>query len=648
MDERKRIALITANPESLYQQRVMEGVFSQCNKYNYDVVVFSTLVHINHFDKDYLAGELGIYDWIDYNSFDGIITTPITLSDNNTSKVYDNLLVSMAKDCHCKVVALDMEFGDYEVCYTDDRSTFYEITRHVCEVHKCQKIYFLAGYKGHSSSVERLAGYMDYMQEHGRKVEENEIFYGDFWYSSGEKLADDIASGAVPMPEAVICASDHMAIGLANQLIEHGIRIPEQVIITGYDATQEAVSNDISITSFIPPVARCAAQAVDIIHHCIAPEEPVYPIEFSKEGTICIGESCGCTTDVTYMKQKLNAFLYGQMHNYRLVDTKNEYDISLLMESYMYENMIRPTTPKEYYEKVHQFSYLINPYNDFYLVLFEDWMEEKKERTRDSDNMILAVHTSSKLDKKNQVREIPYDKKPVPFDRLDSFSRLQEDREKPSVFYVSTVHFVDEILGYSVLSCDLTQKRKINYIYRHWLRNVTNALEMLRIKMHISSLSLFDSATGLYNRRGMYRQLETIAANAEDHDLLIIMADMDGLKYINDHYGHQEGDFGLLSIANTLTSIVDNDNEFCVRNGGDEFLFVGVGSYTKEIIDAKLNRVEQAMVRLNTKVDKPYEISASFGYCCDELSADTNIDILIGIADGRMYEQKKKKHKARK
>lgn len=63
----------------------MEDVFKQCNKYDYDVVVLSTLVHINHFYKDYLAGELAIYDMIDFDSFDGIIITPLTLSDARSS-----------------------------------------------------------------------------------------------------------------------------------------------------------------------------------------------------------------------------------------------------------------------------------------------------------------------------------------------------------------------------------------------------------------------------------------------------------------------------------------------------------------------------------------------------------------------------------
>ena len=91
-EQSEKIALITSNPESLYQQRVMEGVFEQCNKYNYDVVVLSTLVYINHFYKDYLEGELGIYDMIHFDAFDGIIITPITLSDNERTNVCANLL----------------------------------------------------------------------------------------------------------------------------------------------------------------------------------------------------------------------------------------------------------------------------------------------------------------------------------------------------------------------------------------------------------------------------------------------------------------------------------------------------------------------------------------------------------------------------
>lgn len=647
MNNRKRIVLITSNPESLYQQRVMEGVFNQCNKYEYDVVVLSTLVHINHFYKDYLAGELAIYDMIDFDSFDGIIITPLTLSDNNRTNVCENLLKKMKANCHCKVVSLDMEFGDYEVCHTDDRGAFYFVTKHVCEVHGCQKVYFLAGYEGNSSTIERLAGFLDYMKDEGRPVLDSQIFYGDFWYSSGEKLADQIAEGTVPMPEAVICASDHMAIGLTNRLTEHGISVPDQIIVTGYDATQDAVSNSISITSFIPPIVQCAINAVNVIHSCISPDEKEQPVfQPSADGFICVGESCGCSADVSYMKQTLNTFVYGQMHNYDTLDKKNEYDITLLLDSYMYESMIRPTTMSEFSEQVHKFSHLINPYNEFYFVLFEDWMKKKKRNIK-SDPMFLAIHTSSELDKRTGAMKVSQDRKHEAFVGSEAITKLHTDRTKPNVFYVSTIHFEDEVLGFSIMTADLTQKHKIDYIYRYWQRNVTNAFEVMRIKMRLSSLSFLDSATGLYNRRGMYSQIEELMAETELSTILVIMADMDGLKFINDHYGHSEGDFAILSLAQALNDVVDNELEFCVRNGGDEFLFIGAGAYTNEQINDKIKRMEKKLESIKRESGKPYDISASFGYCFEKVRSGSDIDLMIGIADKRMYQQKEEKHRNR-
>ena len=119
------------------------------------------------------------------------------------------------------------------------------------EVHHCRDIYFLTGHKGHPTSLDRLGGFLDVLSENAHKPEGEYIFYGDFWYSGGTALADRIISGEIHKPDAIICASDHMAIGLANRLADNGFRIPEDIVITGFDATQEAAINDISITSFV-------------------------------------------------------------------------------------------------------------------------------------------------------------------------------------------------------------------------------------------------------------------------------------------------------------------------------------------------------------------------------------------------------------
>lgn len=95
---RKKIGLITICPENEYQQRIMTSVFSMCEKYNYDVVVISPLVQVANFFKDYLQGELNIYNIINFDILDGIIITPIPMTEDRIESVTDMLLEKIKKN----------------------------------------------------------------------------------------------------------------------------------------------------------------------------------------------------------------------------------------------------------------------------------------------------------------------------------------------------------------------------------------------------------------------------------------------------------------------------------------------------------------------------------------------------------------------
>ena len=233
MGTRRKIALVTTELENIYQQRVMKGLFAQCARYGYDAAVFATLVDTSHSMKENLKGELNIFRLINFDLFDGVVITPSSLFAMDDGTLETAMLEMFRERCRCKVIALDLPFGDYETVYTDDTSAFYEIAKHIYEEHHRQKVYFLTGFQDYGISRQRLEGFLNYTAERGIEVRPEHIFYGDYWYTSGEKLADDIAGGAVEMPDAVICASDHMAIGLANRLREHGVSVPGQVAVTG-------------------------------------------------------------------------------------------------------------------------------------------------------------------------------------------------------------------------------------------------------------------------------------------------------------------------------------------------------------------------------------------------------------------------------
>ncbi|MGN0594897.1 MAG: GGDEF domain-containing protein, partial [Hominimerdicola sp.] len=116
---------------------------------------------------------------------------------------------------------------------------------------------------------------------------------------------------------------------------------------------------------------------------------------------------------------------------------------------------------------------------------------------------------------------------------------------------------------------------------------------------------------------------------------------------VNDTYGHNEGDYGLQMIADSLKCNADK-NEICVRNGGDEFLLIGVGDYSDSDGEAKVMGILHTLEEKSNMSRKPYKVTASIGCSCADFDEDTNVDMLIGVADRRMYQNKKRNNRNRK
>lgn len=378
MTERKKIGLIIVNPESIYQQRVMNGVFSRCDMYGYDVAVFCPLVNAKHYYRNYLLGELNIFNLADFDKLDGVILTPLTY-DTEGNKEQTDRLVQRIKESGKPAVTLDLPMGGFEMICTDDRSAMADITEHIVGVHGCRDIVILAGMKDYPVTDERLEGIKDTYAAHNILFDESKVFYGDFWYTGGEALGDKIISGEIPKPEAVISISDHMAMGLANRLMENGIRVPEDIIITGFDCVPESAINTPSITSYVPAVAQAAQKAVARLHELIENVGPDPNEKWEFEKGLFIGSSCGCPENVEHVKDSLNSLLYNVNENFGRKDINFSVDIGRLVESYMFENLTAVESPDECLGEIFKATYLISPYENFYLCLDEDWLDTDKQ-----------------------------------------------------------------------------------------------------------------------------------------------------------------------------------------------------------------------------------------------------------------------------
>ena len=150
-----------------------------------------------------------------------------------------------------------------------------------------------------------------------------------------------------------------------------------------------------------------------------------------------------------------------------------------------------------------------------------------------------------------------------------------------------------------------------------------------------------DGLTHLLNRLALKNSYGDILKCA-DGKLTVVLADLDHLKYINDNYGHGDGDFAICTVADALKHS-SPENALCVRWGGDEMVAVIPGIYSGDVIRRDMNKYIEAV---NSRSDKKYRISASVGvmtFAAGEFSA---FEDMVRATDQMMYSEKNQKRAA--
>jgi len=218
--------------------------------------------------------------------------------------------------------------------------------------------------------------------------------------------------------------------------------------------------------------------------------------------------------------------------------------------------------------------------------------------------------------------------------------RIKQQKIDNGLLHIVTKSGVERIWQYKNFRYEETGQEP--FILGH-AQDVT---ELKQAETEVRNLSMTDELTGLYNRRGflvLTEQQQKIVKRTK-MPFSLVYADMDGLKMINDTYGHQKGSDALQKIARILKESF-RDSDIIARLGGDEFtIFVAdIISYNTKI---PLARLQENLRRYNEQNFHPYQLSVSVGAICVDPEDDSTIEELLIKADEMMYENKKQKKQA--
>ncbi len=580
MSRRKRIAILVGQADEYYQAEFICGFEEQAFSYGWDVLIFSTYQKYQS-STWREQGETSVFSIVPYEDLDGIILMLDTLQTPGLADAVEEAAHRRAK---CPVISVDKQSKYFFSIFPNHYEGVKFLISHLIEKHGLKDIAFLTGKAWHPYSKERMQAYKDAMEEHGLEIKNNRMFYGDFWYTSGENLGDRLAKDKDNLPEAIACANDCMAIGVAKALADNGIRIPEDVAVIGYDSNEEGRLSPVPITSARLPAGafgKYAAEAVKIM------EEGGTPEAFSNPVDLFTGSSCGCEMKAEDCILALRPVWDTNTSSNSVFSNFNHLDDDLLSQNNLYGIISTLFTYVYQLREFESFNICINDGWEHFGLNAKDFaddgpakLENKTEAQidydflADPDNFFsgkMANVMTCRPEKFNCDR-IGLD---MYFDRKDLVPRLDEDRDRPEAFIFSPLHFDNRCFGYAVVS--YTTPSSYGDSYRLWLRSLMRGLEIVRRQIvltkkneDLESNLIRDPLTGLYNYRGFTQQVDGLLFRYKGSGIDSIGAlavDVRNLSEINNKDGRTAGDKAIVYLGRFIQEAFPEGNVFSFGNG---------------------------------------------------------------------------------
>ena len=646
MSRRKRVAILVGQADEYYQAGFICGFEKQAFSYDWDVCVFSMYQkYQNNTSRE--RGETSVFSMVPYEDLDGIVLMLDTLQTPGLADCVEEAAHERAK---CPVISVDKESKYFFSVFPNHYEGMKQMVNHLIEEHGYKDIAFLTGKEWHPYSQERMKAYTDAMEEHGLEIKSCRQFYGDFWYTSGEDLGERLAKNRENMPEAVACANDCMAIGVCKALTENGIRVPEDIAVVGYDSTEEGRLSPKAVTSVRLPVEKFGAYTAEAIRTLA---EGGRPEEFSCNGDVFIGSTCGCDGKSDYSSVAKRPIWDTNHSTNSVFSNFNHLDDDLLLQNSLYGLV----------STLFSYVYQLKGFESFNLCINDNWNQYgifASEPADENKNVIDGKNTTVRgmdpkflndpgrffsLKMRNVMTCRPEKLNSNRID-MDSFfkrdtiiPRLDDDRSSPEAFIITPLHFDNMCFGYAVVSYSTPASYSENY--RLWLRSVMRGLEVLRRQIRLKnenekleSSLVRDPLTGLYNYKGFTQNedglLYRFKENGEEN-VRALAVDIKNLAKINDRDGRAAGDKAIIHLGKILQMSFDEGSVFSFGNG-EMIVLDGNDESGKKTLEESIAEARKQLAEFSIAQKYGEPVDFYYGYAEGKAEDGSSFEKIASIA----------------
>ena len=437
MNQNGNICVIMMDMREDYRDDYVIGIERQANKLGYNTTIFSMPM----LNELYTKNEEAVFDLIDFDKYTGVVFFEMSFSSHKS--LGKKIEKTISTKCKKPVVVIG-ESNIYEYEFSGENSQDMEmVTDHVIDEHNCQVLYFLGGYPEGCSG--RDVGFIGSMKKHGLVCTDDNMIYGGYWMECGEKLAKDIAYNMVEKPDAVICYDDAVAFFFIKALAKYGIRVPEDIIVTGFGSKIHSRNNVISITTFPSDGEYIGRKAMVQLHSLLTGEQP---IEISPpRGEVITGVSCGCG-----IHKPLDIRRGLELHEKRR------------MEEIYYHN-----------SEIEERLYACKDYDDI-----ADVLNNTHYIVPDKELLAVNLHLDNQTSKCIYLTEVIREGNAVDFSTFDLYPKSYVSTGQPKNLHILPVNFNGRMYGH--VAVGYNDPIVYNFLLKRFISRLAVALEILSIR----------------------------------------------------------------------------------------------------------------------------------------------------------------------
>ena len=286
--ERKTIGVFASQVGRAWGAEFMAGITNAAEANNVNLVHFigGKLFPLITPGED--KPSFGLYDLAGPDQFDGLLLTTdiaygVSVHDLETfAKVYGTL----------PIVTQSVDIQGASMFVPDNMEGMRAVVRHLIEEHGYKRIAFIRGIEGHLDAEQRFQAYKDELQAHDLRFDEDLVLNGDYTPESGRAAISTLMNERQLRFQAVVAANDRMAFGALEALQERGLRVPDDVAVTGFDDLREAQATGVPLTTVRQSFYTAGKHAMETLLKRIQ-GETVSPVTITPT-QLLVRWSCGC------------------------------------------------------------------------------------------------------------------------------------------------------------------------------------------------------------------------------------------------------------------------------------------------------------------------------------------------------------------